>query len=174
MSLVRVDSDDSGAAAELLAKSAAAELLARYAEAVDDGDFDAVGRLFAEAVIEDAEGNRIAAGSGEVAALFAATTRRYGDGLPRTTHLVTNVIVEAVNGGELEVRSRFCVLQATDGFVLQPVVTGRYVDRMAFRTDRWVFVRRRMIPELWGDTSAHLAFDPRPVAGAPSEEEQAP
>lgn len=142
-----------------------AELLARYAEAIDEGAFDVVGELFAEAVLEDGEGHTIARGADEVAALYAATTRRHADGTPMTTHLVTNVIVEPAAPGELEVRSRFCVLQATSELPLQPVVVGRYLDRVARRGDRWVFVRRRMLPEQWGDTSQHLRIDP-PARGA--------
>lgn len=141
-------------------RAAAAELLARYAEAIDDGDFDAVGELLADAVIEDAEGRAIASGAEQIVELYRSTTRRHADGTPRTTHLVTNVIVEAAGHDEVEVRSRFCVLQATDQLALQPVVTGRYVDRMARRGGVWSFVRRRMVPELWGDTSRHLTFDP--------------
>lgn len=143
-------------------RAAAAELLARYAEAVDDGAFEAVGGLLAAAVLEDAEGRPVAEGAEQIAALYRSTTRRHADGTPMTTHLITNVIVDAVGPDELEVRSRFCVLQATDQLALQPVVTGRYADRMERRNGDWVFVRRRMVPERWGDTSQHLTFDPAP------------
>lgn len=148
-------------------RAAAAELLARYAEAIDDGAFDEVGELLADAVLEDADGRPIAEGAEQIHALYRSTTRRHADGTPMTTHLITNVIVDSVGPDELEVRSRFCVLQATDRLALQPVVTGRYVDRMARRDGHWVFVRRRMVPEHWGDTSQHLTFDP--AAGAPDD-----
>ncbi len=146
-------------------RAAAAELLARYAEAVDDGSFETVGELLAAAVLEDAEGRPVAEGAEQIESLFRSTTRRHADGTPMTTHLITNVIVDAVGADELEVRSRFCVLQATDHLALQPVVTGRYVDRMARRDGGWAFVRRRMVPEHWGDTSQHLTFDPAPDRG---------
>jgi 3-phenylpropionate/cinnamic acid dioxygenase small subunit len=144
---------------------AAAELLARYADLVDAGDFDGVGELLAACVVEAPDGTPIATGREEVAALFASTTRRHADGTPRTAHLVTNVVVVATGDpDEVEVRSRFCVLQATDALPLQPVVAGRYVDRLRRDPDGWAFVRRRMLPELWGDTSEHLA----PRLGPPS------
>jgi 3-phenylpropionate/cinnamic acid dioxygenase small subunit len=144
-------------------RSAAAELLARYAELIDDGDFDGLGELFGDAVIEAPDGTVIATGAEEVAALYRATTRLHGDGTPGTAHLVTNVIVDVVPGdpGRLRVRSRFCVLQAVDGFPLQPVVVGRYVDVIVRDALVWRFERRRMVPERWGDTSAHLTWDPR-------------
>jgi 3-phenylpropionate/cinnamic acid dioxygenase small subunit len=147
-------------------RAVAAELLARYAELIDDGDLDGLGELFGDAVIEAPDGTVIASGSDEVAALYRATTRLHEDGTPGTAHLVTNVIVDVAPGepDRLRVRSRFCVLQAVDGFPLQPVVVGRYVDVVARAEDGWRFERRRMIPERWGDTSAHLTWDPR--AGA--------
>lgn len=139
-----------------------AELLARYAELIDAGDFAGVGRLLGDAVVADADGNEIARGAAAIEALYAATTRRHADGTPMTAHVITNVIVETAGDGLLEVRSRFTVFQATAAVPLQPVAVGRYVDLMARDGDGWRFERRRMIPERWGDVSDHLTFDPRP------------
>lgn len=164
---------------------AAAELLARYAELMDAGDFAGVGELLSDGEVTDADGNVIAVGAAAVQALYEATTRRYEDGTPHSAHVITNVIVEAVRhddpvpdnpvpdnpvpdgadsdaaGHELEVRSRFTVLQGTERLGLQPVVVGRYVDRLRRIDGRWRFVRRRMVPERWGDVGDHLTFDPR-------------
>jgi hypothetical protein len=159
----------------------AAELLARYAEAIDAGDFAGIGALLSDAVLEDGAGNRIAAGADEIAALYLATTRRHADGTPLTAHVITNVIVEPAGGSvpaardgdgvgaadgagegpELEMRSRFTVFQGNDRLGLQPIAAGRYVDRVRRIDGRWRFVRRRMIPERWGDVADHLTFDPR-------------
>ena len=78
-----------------------------------------------------------------------------------TAHVITNSIVDAIGADELEVRSRFVVLQATESLVLQPVAVGRYVDRIGRDGSGWRFLARRMIPERWGDVSQHLSFDPR-------------
>lgn len=142
-----------------LDRAEAVEQLARYAELIDAGDFSGVGELLAHATIEDGDGRPIASGAEQIAELYRATTRRHGDGTPLTAHLVTNAIVDAVEGG-LEMRSRFLVLQATDLLALQPVVAGTYTDRMERIEGRWRFVRRRMDPRLWGDVSEHLSFDP--------------
>jgi ketosteroid isomerase-like protein len=141
---------------------AAAELLARYAEAIDAGDFAAIGALLSDATLEDGDGNEIVSGADAVEALYVATTRRHDDGTPRTAHVITNVIVERLgdDAGELEMRSRFTVFQGTETRGLRPVVVGRYVDRVRRIDGRWRFVRRRMIPERWGDVSEHLTFDP--------------
>ena len=145
---------------------AASELLARYAELIDASDFDGVGRLLGDAVLRDEDGTAIAEGADAIASLYRSTTRRHADGTPRTAHVITNVIVDARGPDELEVRSRFTVLQCTDTLPLQPVVAGRYVDRLTRTEQGWRFVERTMIPQFWGDVSEHLTFDPRPAGGA--------
>ena len=75
---------------------------------------------------------------------------------------MTDVLaVGRVGPDELEMRSRFTVFQATATLPLQPVVVGRYVDRVGRSGEGWRFLGRRMIPERWGDVSEHLTFDPR-------------
>jgi hypothetical protein len=137
------------------------ELLARYAELIDAGDFDGVGRLFARGHIVDARGREVAVGRESVAELYRSTTRRFEDGTPRTKHLTTNAIVElAPGGGRAEVRSYFVVLQKVGDGPLQPIAAGRYHDRLAQSDTGWYFEERRMIPEMFGDVSNHLLFDP--------------
>lgn len=137
-------------------------LLARYAALIDAGDFDGVGRLFAGAVIEDPDGTVIAEGAEQVAALYRNTTRRFEDGTPRTKHLTTNHIVDVdpTDTSKAIVRSYFVVLQQVDDGPLQPIVAGRYHDRLAQVDGGWQFVTRRMIPRMFGDVSRHLLFDP--------------
>lgn len=143
-------------------RDAVVSLLAAYADAIDAGDFAGVAALLADAEVQTEDGSVVASGRDQVLAMYEATTRRHSDGTPRTAHLVTNVVVEAADGpDELRARSRFVVLQATDSVPLQPVVVGRY-DDLFRRTDGvWQFARRRMVPQLWGDVSDHLTFDPR-------------
>jgi 3-phenylpropionate/cinnamic acid dioxygenase small subunit len=143
-------------------RAEAAELLARYAEAIDAGDFDAVGDLLSDAVMEDGSGMRIASGRDEVVAIYAGTTLRHDDGTPLTAHVITNVIVDGIGPDELEMRSRFTVFQATPSLPLQPVVVGRYVDTVRRIDGTWRFTKRVMAPQAWGDVSQHLSFDPRP------------
>jgi hypothetical protein len=145
------------------------ELLARYAAAVDEGDFDGVGDLFAEAELLDPRGAVVAAGRAAVTALFSATTLRHDEGTPETVHLVTNVVVDAdpelPSAAGAVVRSRFVVLQEVAAGRLEPVAAGRYRDRVERVGGAWRFRSRQMFPELWGDVSRHLAFDPRTVEG---------
>lgn len=132
------------------------ELLYRYAELVDAGDFGGVGRLFSRGTFAGVEGAEA------ITRLFTATTRRYREhgNTPRTRHLVLNPIVE-VDGDAAAARSTFCVVQATETVPLQPIVVGRYRDTFARDDDGWHFTARQVDVEHVGDVSAHLNLDPR-------------
>ncbi len=55
-------------------------------------------------------------------------------------------------------RSAYVVFQATDGLPLQPIVSGRYLDRFAGTAEGWAFTERTITVDLVGDLSHHLAF----------------
>lgn len=136
------------------------ELLYRYAELVDAGDFDGVGQLLGRGTFMGMAGAGVT-GVEAIAALFAATTRRYpGHGnRTRTRHLVLNPIVD-VEDARAHARSTFVVVQNTETVSLQPIVAGRYADTFALDADGWYFTERRVDVEMIGDVSAHLMFDP--------------
>ena len=142
-------------------KVAIAELLYRYAELIDAGDFDGVGQLLGRATFGGSQGGSTS-GAEKITRLFAMTTRRYPDAgnTPRTRHLVLNPIVD-VDGDTASCRSTFCVVQQTETVALQPIVVGRYHD--AFRRDDagWYFTERSVSIDMLGDVSAHLMVDPR-------------
>ncbi|MGV0851760.1 nuclear transport factor 2 family protein [Mycolicibacterium phlei] len=142
-------------------KLAVTELLYRYAELVDAGDFDGVGQLLGRGSFMGVSGAEAIAG------LFAATTRRYPEhgNTPRTRHLVLNPIVEIGEDGTATARSTFCVVQQTDTVPLQPIVVGRYFDAFAQDVSGWYFTARRVDVEMVGDVSAHLTIDPRQAEG---------
>jgi hypothetical protein len=138
----------------LSAEQAIHNLLSRYMEATDAGDFATRASLFADATVwfPDPIGPKHGA---EVAELFRSRQRLY-DGIPRTAHLATNVIIELdADGRGASVRSRYCVLQETPAFPLQPIIVGRYHDRFACVDGTWRFAERRFLIDLVGDMSAH-------------------
>ncbi|MDX1880304.1 nuclear transport factor 2 family protein [Mycobacterium sp. SMC-18] len=127
------------------------ELLYRYAELIDAGDFDGVGKLLGR-------GNFMGvAGAEAIAALFATTTRRFPDhgNTPRTRHLVLNPIVE-LDGDTAHARSTFCVVQQTETVPLQPIVVGRYGDTFARDDAGWYFTERVVDVQMVGNVSDHL------------------
>jgi len=135
-------------------KLAVIELLYRYAELIDAGDFDGVGELLGRGEFMGV------AGAESIAKLFATTTRRFPDhgNTPRTRHLVLNPIVD-VNGDVATARSTFCVVQRTDTVALQPIVVGRYADTFGRDAQGWHFTARTVDVEMVGDVSDHLMID---------------
>jgi len=135
-------------------------LLGRYCELMDAGDYDGVGELFTDGALADEHGNEFARGAIAVAASYTRTNKPHGD-TPRTKHLVTNTVIELDEDGDgATARSSYLVLQATDAMPLQPIITGRYRDRFA-RDDSggWRFAERRFFVDLVGDLREHLTID---------------
>ena len=130
-------------------------LIARYAELIDGGEFAALGAMFADASFGGEQG---AVHGGEaVGRLFRAMVRVYDDGTPRTKHVTTNVQIELDAGGvTATARSYVTVFQALPDLPLQPIVAGRYRDRFAADRGTWRFVERRFTTDLVGDVSRHL------------------
>ena len=140
---------------ELADKLAVTELLYRYAELIDAGDFDGVGALLSR-------GNFMGvSGADRIAKLFATTTRRFPEhgNTPRTRHLVLNPIVD-VDGDAATARSTFCVVQQTESVALQPIAVGRYADTFARSGEGWHFTERTVNIQMMGDVSDHLLIDP--------------
>src|SRR6476661_1723777 len=142
------------------------ELLYRYAELIDAGDFDGVGRLLARSTFGGPASGSVS-GAESIAKLFAMTTRRFPEhgNTPRTRHLVLNPIVELGEEGNgqrtASARSTFCVVQNTESVPLQPIVLGRYFDAFARDGAGWYFTERKVDVEMVGDVSTHLNVDPR-------------
>lgn len=113
-----------------------ANLLARYAEAMDLGDFDAVADLFADGLVTS-------------------------EGTPHTKHLTTNLILDIDDeAGTASARSYYCVLQAVPpDFPLQPIITGRYHDTFARDGESWHFASRHIFTDQIGSLGHHLQID---------------
>jgi 3-phenylpropionate/cinnamic acid dioxygenase small subunit len=130
-------------------------LIATYAELVDDGDFAGVGHLLADATYIGR--NVPITGPDAIEAMLRDAVILYEDGTPHTKHLVTNIIVDVdEEAGTAAARSYITALQALPDLPLQPIVSGRYLDRFERRDGRWRFVERRVQIDLVGDVSCHL------------------
>jgi 3-phenylpropionate/cinnamic acid dioxygenase small subunit len=133
-------------------------LLGRYTELIDAGELDALGDLFADAILRDDAGNEIGRGR-EGAAQVYAGVRIHDDGTPRTRHLTTNSIIEVdEDAGTATARSAYVVFQATDALPLQPIIAGSYQDRFARRDGEWSFAERAFGISLVGDLSQHMTY----------------
>lgn len=136
--------------------TAITNLLYRYAECIDSGDFAGAAALFAMARVK--VGDAWLEGSAPMAALWHKTVRLYPCGTPRTRHVITNPIVEIDEAaGTATCRSYYTVLQATDDLPLQVICAGRYHDAFVRTDGAWHFATRDYsLFDYAGNMSAHL------------------
>ena len=133
------------------------DLMFRYAELFDTGQFDEFAALFAH-------GTWHKAGAGATAARrWIDDNVQLYDGSPRTKHVTTNVVVDVDPAGETATASAYVmVFQGLPEFPLQPIFAGRYRDRLARIDGRWQFVERTIVNDLYGDISHHVKYAPEP------------
>ena len=132
-------------------------LLHRYCDYVDRGNFDAMAALFANADVylpgvdrwyrSDPEG---------LAASYREWVRIYPDGTPRTRHVTSNLILEADGANRAKAQSYITVFQSTAELSLQPIIGGRNIDRFAKTEGVWRFSERTIESDMFGDLKAHL------------------
>ena len=138
-------------------------LLHRYAELMDAGDFEGCAALFADAaIILDHSPNVPPVDAPTMLDLWRSSVIVYDDGTPRTRHLVTNPILAIdEEGGTATCRSTYTVFQQVPGSELRPVASGRYHDRFERVDGIWRFSERDFtMLDLVGDLSHHLTIDP--------------
>ncbi|NEW69214.1 nuclear transport factor 2 family protein [Streptomyces rhizosphaericus] len=137
-----------------LSHRAIENLIARYAELVDDGDFAGLGTLLADATFTGS--GEPVSGREAIEEMFKETLIVYADGTPRTHHVTTNVAIEVDEQANTAVsRSYVTVFQALPDLPLQPIAAGRYHDRFERRDGQWRFAERRVRINLIGDVSRH-------------------
>ena len=147
------------------ARTAIENLMFTYAERIDAGDFKGLSQLFKKARIVGPKGNVQGTGAAEIEQIYDRSTQVYADGSPMTQHVTTNVILDfAKDYRTCNVRSRFTVVQAVDGFTLQPIITGTYLDVLVKENGAWKFIERREVMGQIGDLSDHL-LQPIPREG---------
>jgi SnoaL-like domain len=144
------------------AETQIANLLYRYAECMDRGDLVGATSLFAHARVR--VGPRDATiDAAAMLKFWTAAVFLYPDGTPRTKHLVTNPIIEVDEAaGTASCRSCFVVMQRTQDFPLQTIVTGRYHDEFQRVAGLWRYSFRDFtLIDMVGDVSRHLS---QPIA----------
>ena len=136
---------------------AVSNLIARYAELIDLGDFEGVADLLARAAVGEGDSSALLTGRDALLAMFTSTTRLYPDGTPGTKHVTTNLILDIDDeAGTASARTYWVVLQAVPALPLQPILAGRYHDRFARTDGSWHFSERRYLIDLVGDVSQHM------------------
>jgi hypothetical protein len=132
------------------------KVVCSYAEMLDAGDFDGLHRLFARTAVYAPGAAEPLEGPDAIRWLVVDAVHLY-DGVPSTKHLVTNLIVEIDGAGtSATARSYYTALQARPELPLQPIIAGRWHDRLEKDGDQWWLVERVIYADLFGDLSHHI------------------
>jgi 3-phenylpropionate/cinnamic acid dioxygenase small subunit len=120
-------------------------LIHRYSEGIDTGRFEIWEELFEHAeiyfTIGDSEPTLIA-GGGDLSVMTQGIIM-YGDGTPRTRHLVTNIIIEVdETSGKATARSYNTTLQQVPDRPIEVIATARYFDSFELADNAWRFTQR--------------------------------
>lgn len=128
-------------------------LLARYCETYDAGDFAAYAALFAHGRVSGPTGAFET--PDEIVAYHTRNCRLY-DGSPMTRHVTTNIEIHVDPAAATATsRSYVTIYQATPTFPLQVIFVGQYLDDFVKIDGTWWFAHRVAVPHLVGDLSAH-------------------
>jgi hypothetical protein len=134
-------------------------LIHRYPQLTDTGDFAGVGRLLGHVQMGEHGHEPAFRGTGADAfeAIYAGAVRKFPErGTPKTRHLIGNIVVEDDGPDRARAQSYVVVFQQTDTLPLQPIIAGTYFDRFAKVDGAWRFVERMEDMELTGNLSEHL------------------
>jgi hypothetical protein len=141
--------------ARLAAESAIRRLQATYTHRLDSGDFFGVAETLRYADL-DVVGT-VFSGYNAILTFIKDGLQVHADGTPRTSHTVANVLIEVdASGTKASSSSYNTVHQQVDGFPLQPICTGNYLDQFEMHDGEWRFSRRALTLRLAGDLQHHV------------------
>lgn len=142
-------------------------LVHAYPRLLDAGDLVGLGQLFAHAAVHfESLPAPVVADPAAVTRMFADFVRLY-DGVPRTRHMICNLVVTPGTADRASAASAVFVLQQAPGLPLQPIITGDYHDLFEKVDGVWRFAERRITNDLFGDLSAHGRYAIGDAAEAP-------
>lgn len=133
----------------------------RYADLIDRGDFRGVAAMFSRGKIVSVDGqgqkNDIL-GEEAIYGMYSSFTRLYqDDSSPHTLHMTSNVVVDIDETGKVASSQSYAVVfQVVDDFPLQAIIGVRYYDKFAKTDEGWHFTEREIDARLVGDLSRHL------------------
>jgi hypothetical protein len=127
-----------------------------YVEMLDLGDLEGLAQVFARATVRTPGGANELRGA-EAFKEFIERGVQFYDGIPSTKHVVTNIIVEIDDDRRTATaRSYYTAFQARPECPLQPILAGRFHDRLERDSDAWHIVERVIYADLIGDLRFHL------------------
>ena len=117
-------------------------LLYRYNEYIDKGDFAGAAGMFKDAKLKLRGHDELQSGA-EVLPMLQHFVIIYPDGTPKTKHIVTNPIIEIdEQAGKANTRSQYTVFQVTEDIPMQVIAAGGYHDSFERVDGTWRFSYR--------------------------------
>jgi ketosteroid isomerase-like protein len=136
-------------------------LVVSYVELLDRGDLDGLANVFARATVR-IQGSASALRGAAAYKEFIEQGVQFYDGVPSTKHVIRNLIVEIDDDRRTATaRSYYTAFQARPELPLQPILAGRFHDRLERDGDHWHIVERVIYADLVGDLRFHVK-GPRP------------
>jgi 3-phenylpropionate/cinnamic acid dioxygenase small subunit len=120
-------------------------LIHRYAEGIDTGQLEVWHDLFRHAEICVAFGDNepTVIATGEDLSMMIQGIIIYGDGTPRTRHVVSNIIIDVdEDAGKATARSYNTTLQQVPDRPIEIIATARYFDSFELADGAWRFSQR--------------------------------
>lgn len=131
------------------------KLVHEYPRLLDSGDLIGVGLLFANAIVHfESLEEPIIKDPPSITRMFADFVRLY-NGVPRTRHMICNLVIEPQSAVLAVATSAVLVVQATPALPLQIIITGDYADSFEKISGAWQFTERRITNDLFGNLTAH-------------------
>ncbi|MGI9316207.1 MAG: nuclear transport factor 2 family protein [bacterium] len=134
-------------------------LINSYPKCLDSGDLVALGQLFAHADVHfEGIEEPVQRDPAVITEMFENFLQLY-DGIPRTRHIIANLILEEDGPDQARASSTVVVFQQAGDFPLQPIITGDYHDIFVKADGKWKFLERRISNDLFGNLEAHGRYD---------------
>ena len=137
-------------------------LINRYAQYADKGDFKSIAEHYARCRLVFPDGevlDVLERGPEAYLEWYANIIRLYDDGTPKTCRLMGTIIIDDDGPLRAKAESSVVCFQGTDKLPLQPVATAILYDRFEKIDGTWWIVERREEQQLAGDLSHHVYLD---------------
>ena len=132
------------------------KVVVSYVELLDRGDLEGLANVFARATVR-VHGSADELRGAKAYKEFIEQGVQFYDGVPSTKHLVSNLIVEVDDERRTATaRSYYTAFQTHPELPLQPILAGRFHDRLERDGDDWHIVDREIYADLIGDLRFHV------------------